>query len=42
MEVGIRGVGGGGYQRCRWRWASEVSVEVGIRGVGGGGHHAEV
>ena len=36
MEVGIRGVhvcgggllrctiGGGGHQRCRWRWASEV------------------
>ena len=30
MEVDIRGVGGGGHQRCRWRW--------GIRGVGGGGH----
>ena len=32
MEVGIRGVGGGGHQRCRWRWASEVYmyVEVGF------------
>ena len=22
--MGFRGVGGGGHQRCRWRWASEV------------------